>query len=256
MRTALALIVTPFSRSRSMESRSCSRISRSVTVWVICIRRSASVLLPWSMWAMIEKLRIWTTTDADGNGFDSPEGEANPFLSASVVVSAGMATPSPVDPGRHEILLQVAANLFFQRGHTGVDGAAERSKGQDARCNEGEVVVAAECAGIDDLVHARAKGHGEEQRRGQRAAQFRAVAEKLVHVLAEDHPGPAPEFGGGPAGAAGGLAGRWRAAQFCRYGHRSVCILIALSLAEPGAKYNCCHPWQGEVEYHHSLRYE
>jgi predicted HTH domain antitoxin len=39
-----------------------------------------------------------TTTDADGNGFDSPEGEANPFLSESVVVSAGMATPSPVDP--------------------------------------------------------------------------------------------------------------------------------------------------------------
>jgi hypothetical protein len=39
-----------------------------------------------------------TTTDADGNGFDSPEGEANPFPSESVVVSAGMATPSPVDP--------------------------------------------------------------------------------------------------------------------------------------------------------------
>ena len=58
MRTALALIVTPFSRSRSIVSSSCSFISRSVTVPVIWIRRSARVLLPWSMWAMMEILRM------------------------------------------------------------------------------------------------------------------------------------------------------------------------------------------------------
>jgi hypothetical protein len=33
-----------------------------------------------------------TTTDADKNGFDSSEGDANPFP------SAGMTTPNPVDP--------------------------------------------------------------------------------------------------------------------------------------------------------------
>jgi hypothetical protein len=45
-----------------------------------------------------------TTTDADKNGFDSSEGDANPFPSASVVVSAGMTTPNPVDP--HGLWLQ------------------------------------------------------------------------------------------------------------------------------------------------------
>jgi hypothetical protein len=46
-----------------MESRSCSRIWRGSTVWVISRMRSASVDFPWSMWAMIEKLRmrLWST---------------------------------------------------------------------------------------------------------------------------------------------------------------------------------------------------
>ncbi len=62
-RTAWALIVIPRSRSRSIESSSCSRISRPVTVPVTSRMRSASVDLPWSMCAMIEKLRIllWST---------------------------------------------------------------------------------------------------------------------------------------------------------------------------------------------------
>ena len=57
-RTACALIVIPRSRSSSIESSICSRMSRSATVRVSCRMRSASVDLPWSMWAMIEKLRI------------------------------------------------------------------------------------------------------------------------------------------------------------------------------------------------------
>src|SRR5437870_2371411 len=48
----------PRSRSRSIESSSCSRISRAETASVISRMRSASVDFPWSMWAMIEKLRI------------------------------------------------------------------------------------------------------------------------------------------------------------------------------------------------------
>ena len=52
-------MVTPFSRSKSMESRICSVVSRSGTVPVKCNNRSAKVDLPWSIWAMMQKLRIW-----------------------------------------------------------------------------------------------------------------------------------------------------------------------------------------------------
>ena len=57
-RTACALIVIPRSRSRSIESSSWARMSRAETASVISRMRSASVDLPWSMCAMIEKLRI------------------------------------------------------------------------------------------------------------------------------------------------------------------------------------------------------
>src|SRR5262249_36646576 len=51
-------MVMPRSRSISMESSTCSTISRSASAPVSWISRSASVDLPWSMCAMIEKLRI------------------------------------------------------------------------------------------------------------------------------------------------------------------------------------------------------
>ena len=51
-------MVMPRSRSMSIESSSCSFISRSETVPVDWISRSASVDFPWSMWATMEKLRI------------------------------------------------------------------------------------------------------------------------------------------------------------------------------------------------------
>src|SRR4051812_43299143 len=56
-RTARALIVIPFSRSRSIESRTWLVIWRASIVCVSSSRRAGSVELPWSMWAMIEKLR-------------------------------------------------------------------------------------------------------------------------------------------------------------------------------------------------------
>ena len=52
-------MVMPRSRSRSMESRNCSLISRWVRAPVRSISRSERVVLPWSMWAMIEKLRMF-----------------------------------------------------------------------------------------------------------------------------------------------------------------------------------------------------
>ena len=56
--TACALIVIPRSRSRSIESRNCSAFSRWLSAPVRSRRRSESVVFPWSMWAMIEKLRM------------------------------------------------------------------------------------------------------------------------------------------------------------------------------------------------------
>ena len=57
-RTFCALMVMPRSRSMSMESRYCSRMSRGSTAWVSSRMRSDSVDLPWSTWLMMEKLRM------------------------------------------------------------------------------------------------------------------------------------------------------------------------------------------------------
>src|SRR6184192_1752580 len=57
MRTAWSLIVIPRSRSRSMVSRTWSCISRWLMEPVRSSSRSASVDLPWSMWAMMQKFR-------------------------------------------------------------------------------------------------------------------------------------------------------------------------------------------------------
>ena len=54
-------MVIPRSRSRSMLSRNWSCMSRLATVPVSCSKRSARVDLPWSMWAMMQKLRIRET---------------------------------------------------------------------------------------------------------------------------------------------------------------------------------------------------
>ena len=66
MRTAWVLMVMPRSRSMSMRSRYCARISRSSTTPVSCSMRSASVDLPWSMCAMMQKLRISSAGVAAG----------------------------------------------------------------------------------------------------------------------------------------------------------------------------------------------
>src|SRR5690606_10860663 len=57
MRTAWLFTVMPRSRSMSIRSRYWARMARSSTIPVICSIRSASVDLPWSMWAMMQKLR-------------------------------------------------------------------------------------------------------------------------------------------------------------------------------------------------------
>ena len=52
-------MVMPRSRSISIESSTCSFISRASSPPVDWISRSASVDLPWSIWATMEKLRMW-----------------------------------------------------------------------------------------------------------------------------------------------------------------------------------------------------
>ncbi|EJW99615.1 hypothetical protein EVA_12276 [gut metagenome] len=59
MVTARALMVMPRSFSSSMLSSNCSARRRSSTLWVFSRIRSASVLLPWSICAMMQKLRIF-----------------------------------------------------------------------------------------------------------------------------------------------------------------------------------------------------
>ncbi len=58
MRTAWLLMVMPRSRSMSIRSRYCARAARASTTPVSCSIRSASVDLPWSMWAMMQKFRM------------------------------------------------------------------------------------------------------------------------------------------------------------------------------------------------------
>src|ERR1700677_1338733 len=55
----LALMVMPRSRSRSMESSTCDCISRWLSAPVSSSKRSASVDLPWSICAMMQKLRMY-----------------------------------------------------------------------------------------------------------------------------------------------------------------------------------------------------
>ena len=92
MATARALMVMPRSRSSSMSSSIWARSSRSGTVLVTCNMRSASVLLPWSMWAMMEKLRIcWQSM----SGTKIPRRQYVDWT-APAACDPGTGEPSPV----------------------------------------------------------------------------------------------------------------------------------------------------------------
>src|SRR4249919_4180131 len=56
--TDCALMVMPRSRSMGFESSTCASISRASSPPQSWMMRSASVDLPWSTWAMMEKLRM------------------------------------------------------------------------------------------------------------------------------------------------------------------------------------------------------
>ena len=81
MRTAWDLMVMPRSRSMSIRSRYWARMSRGWTTPVAWSMRSARVDLPWSMCAMMQKLRSracsvaagWTLVICSGVGIGDTE---------------------------------------------------------------------------------------------------------------------------------------------------------------------------------------
>src|SRR5690242_16045796 len=63
----------PRSRSSSIVSSSWGRCLRGSTAPVVSRMRSASVDLPWSMWAMIEKLRTFRAGWVTGKMLRAPQ---------------------------------------------------------------------------------------------------------------------------------------------------------------------------------------
>src|SRR5207245_8332597 len=111
----------PRSRSRSIESSTCARISRASTVCVISRMRSASVDLPWSMWAMIEKLRM----SAWSMGRYSVEGAIDG------------ETISPVTRSRASVAGQIAQLRRLGSSELGADQAAHLLGLGHAHCEYG-----------------------------------------------------------------------------------------------------------------------
>src|SRR3954453_9095806 len=115
----------PRSRSRSIESSTCSRIWRASTVWVISRMRSASVDLPWSMWAMIEKLRMRDCTMwADAGWASSAVPGYGPVEPPPRVAGGGAAGPDAEPAGDHALDLARLGDPHRMDGE-GVDGGSE-----------------------------------------------------------------------------------------------------------------------------------
>lgn len=66
----------PLSLSKSILSRNCSFISRCGTVPVTWSNLSANVDFPWSIWAMMEKFRIFDTGTLERRSWPSLAGES------------------------------------------------------------------------------------------------------------------------------------------------------------------------------------
>src|SRR4051795_10591874 len=101
-RTFWALMVMPRSRSMSMRSRYWARIWRPSTSPVTSSIRSASVDLPWSMWAMMQKFRMRAGSVAAGVVTVLPSSHARArgtaFDPGAAVTSVGAARRLPAPP--------------------------------------------------------------------------------------------------------------------------------------------------------------
>src|SRR5438874_1623854 len=143
-RTFWALMVMPRSRSMSIESRNCSRMSRALTAPHSSRIRSDSVVFPWSMWLMMAKFRVrsWGITAHHSRraGGGGPSAVAEDPLRLDQYHRASLGRHDPVvlvpvavsPSGGAEDRPQQAGNLLgresFQRvvGPGDVDGALDR----------------------------------------------------------------------------------------------------------------------------------
>src|SRR5256885_4326172 len=100
----------PRSRSSSILSSSCGRCLRGSTAPVVSRMRSASVDLPWSMCAMIEKLRMFR---------------------AGVVIASAKMLRAP-QPAHHQLADLAGLVDAHREGHRGVDGEAREDDGAQA----------------------------------------------------------------------------------------------------------------------------
>ena len=98
-RTDWSLIVMPRSRSMSIESRYCSRMSRGSTAPHRSRMRSDSVVLPWSMWAMMRDSAVGADRSRSDGPSRSHDGRRAVATTADSPCAAGSPTVSPY-PGR------------------------------------------------------------------------------------------------------------------------------------------------------------
>src|ERR1700710_2496978 len=113
----------PRSHPRSMESSTWARIDRGSTVFVISRMRSASVDFPWSMWAMIEKLRMFLA----GPGTTHQDRGGRPGPPASGQQAADLARLRDAqDPDQGRVYRRPGRERASDRGDLPPERAAER----------------------------------------------------------------------------------------------------------------------------------
>src|SRR5215207_2101058 len=170
----------PRSRSRSIESSTCARIARGSTVFVISRMRSASVDLPWSMWAMIEKLRMcaWSTTCLQGR---------------APAARAGRASAAPARQPRGDRVADLLRLGHAHREHReAIGGEADDQRGPDRdqlpRQRAADERVEPPIERVCD--ERQQRGRGDDPRyRGERLGALELAAELATQVvrLAEGH---------------------------------------------------------------------
>src|SRR6478672_7978928 len=190
-------MVMPRSRSIGFESSTCASISRSCRPPQSWMMRSAKVDLPWSIWAMIEKLRmnriesccmetrLW---GCDGSGFAACLGLARHYRTAPSVprrhgrmISLPVSVPGRID--RH--VLGTAATPHQQ--HHGLARARGAQLGIQRCCTRH--VIPTHCQDHVAGTHARlARGHAFDARNQDALAHLQAQSAALlrIEVFADD----------------------------------------------------------------------
>src|SRR5262245_31137713 len=127
-------MVIPRSRSSSIESSICGTWVRASTAPVTSRMRSASVDLPWSMWAMIEKFLICSMGDGRVRPPARDQGGA---LGQALLLARGsdrlVAVGEELEAGAHPVLdlPQVEAGLVdldAASGPLGVEGRVQQDR--------------------------------------------------------------------------------------------------------------------------------